>query len=212
MIFTAKEHALTKCNLQFGSELVRDASVYCAYVHPTPLVVTTGPATLQRTGETTATLAFEDPASAAFFQAFETDQLVSSVIQHRDAWFGSRAAELDDEFLRSGLRTFSEGETLKIRLLDSSQDDTDLVVYDAANRLVTTPLAEDHPVRVKAVLEFSKITFGKTSYGGLWKVKQLKLLDPPPACLFAADDQEEEDPPQKVLFPELEEAGDNLEN
>lgn len=213
MIFAAKDDALTKCTLQFDAELTRDASVYCAYVHPSPLVVTTGPATLHRTGETTATLTFEDPRSAAFFAGFETQKVVSSVIEHRDAWFGSRAAELDDEFLRSGLRAFSDGQTLKIRLLDSSQDDGDLIVYDAANRLIGSSPLDRGPVRVKAVLDFSKITFGKTSYGGLWKLKQLKILDPPPACLFEGDqEQQEEEAPQKVLFPELEEAEDNLEN
>ena len=192
--------------------LVREKSVYCAPLE-TPLTVTTGALTLEKLSPTTAAATFEDQASLDFFKGFD-ERIVQAVTQHKDAWFGQRGAELDDQFLRDSFKSFWASETgLKVRV---AEDDEDLIVYDTAKQLVGSPTFPSPETRVKAVLEFSKITFGKTTYGGMWKLKQLKLLDTP-SYLFddetapeeGTPSQQQQQPPQeqqqKVLFPELAE-------
>jgi hypothetical protein len=194
-----------------ADSLVREKSMYCAPLE-SPLLVTTGALTLKRLSPTTAAATFEEQPTLDFFKAFD-ERIVAAVTDNKDAWFGQRGADLDEQFLRESFKSFWTDETsLKVRV---AEDDEDLVVYDTSKTLVRSPVFPSPETRVKAVLEFSKITFGKTTYGGMWRLKQLKILDTP-SYLFE-DEEEQRSPAEhvdsRVLFPELADTDDeNAQN
>lgn len=118
------------------------------------------------------------------FKAFlkrSEDAVLAACIANKASWF---AKSLDDDALRRGFKSFFRAEDGAFKL----KVPADVGCFDAAGAPVGR---EDVPSGsvVRAVLELSRVCFGRHEFGVTWKLVQLKLV--PTVCLIVP---EEEDP------------------
>jgi hypothetical protein len=150
------------------------------FVKTPPLQVTT-PLTID--GDRLSHAILQVPADLASFFVDVEKALLDACIEHKQEWF--RGA-LDDGEVVAGFRSFIPSpDSLKVRI------DEDVSVFDQAKAPVPV---EDvgAGTRARAVLRLEKITFGRTEFGALWTLAQLRK-EGVPACLLDSDDEDDED-------------------
>jgi hypothetical protein len=87
--------------------------------------------------------------------------------ENREKWF---KAPLDDDDISQGLKTFLDGNSLKVKV------DEDFVLFDNTETCVddiTTPL------KVRCILKASEICFGKSEFGTIFTLKQAQIAKTP---------------------------------
>lgn len=185
----------------FSDALVRDGNVYISR-RDTPFLVHTPPLRLAgplatADGETEDFVLLKPKAAALeLFKTVEA-QAMAMAFENKSTWFRE---DISDETIMASFKSFVDGENGVIRVRVSES----LVMYDAAKNLIEG----SHPVqgaRVKAVLELARITFGKTQFGLVWTLRQIKVADVPATYLF--DDDES---PATAAAPIAETLEDNV--
>lgn len=158
--------------MTFGP-LQREAKVYAVAFEPS-LRIQTPPVTLVHdlSPEADLVATFAAP-NLEYFRAVEA-ALLEAAVGHKEEWFPKT---IDDDTLKSSFKSFVSREgALRTRLADA------VSFFDAQGVAVE----EDGGVlkagtQVRALLELSKVSFGKHEFGGLWRVLQLKVC---PECLI----------------------------
>jgi hypothetical protein len=169
----------------FSETLVRDGQVYVS-AREAPLLVHCPPVRLASSltagDDDTQDFVLLKPKAALLdtFKVVEA-QAIALAIANKATWFRE---DISEDTIAASFKSFVDGEagTVRVRVSEA------LAVYDAGKALVSSPPPKG--TRVRAVLELARITFGKTQFGLVWTLKQLKLADIPAACLF--DDEDED--------------------
>lgn len=126
-----------------------------------------------------------DKASKAWLDDFE-NKVIQMAVQRKDTWFKK---ELPDEFISTSFKSSikSDGKFC-VKIAD------DFEAYSAQGE------AEPHVPqgsRVVALLELGQITFGRTEFGCLWKLKQVLVVPTkgraPCMINYTEDESEPED-------------------
>jgi hypothetical protein len=172
----------------FEEKLSRHESVYVAHLDPA-LTVSTPAVTLLTslapTGEDLPTFALLKVGASAL-ASFKTveDAALAACFRNKASWFRE---DLADETLRSSFKTFvdEDAKTIKVRVAEG------VTAFGVERAPLELP---GEGVKVKAVLELSRLTFGKTECGVVWKLRQLKLVGES-KCLFEDDVAETQAPP-----------------
>ena len=156
----------------FDETLTRNESVYVALLNP-PLTVATPTSTLLTSlapGPDDENLpAFAllkvNAASLATLKAVEAAAL-EACFKNKATWLRE---DLDDDTLRASFKSFvdEESKTLKVRVSEG------VAAFDSDR--VQLPLPAEG-AKVKAVLELSRLTFGKTECGLIWRLRQVKVV------------------------------------
>lgn len=149
---------------EFGDELVRDGSVYTVPLKD-PVTVTTGAISIESAllPESKFAILSIDTDLQTFLSGVET-RVVNHCLAHKDTWFGGNDA------IEEHLRKFVFDGEVKVRV-----DTEDLTCFDARKGLSEDPPAPG--VRINALLEASKITFGRTEFGLIWTLRQVRVLE-----------------------------------
>jgi hypothetical protein len=168
-------------SLTYG-EMIKDTS---ARLYVVPLA----PSLSIQTTPMTLTTSLEDPsipfvyvASDAKLTAFFRDTeaaIADACIAHKQDWFAI-AKNLEDDVLRRGFKSFFDPEKgFKLKVAP------DVPCFDASKKPIGR---EDIPAGtvVRAILELSRICFGKHEYGANWKITQLQCV--PTECLIDTED------------------------
>jgi len=111
-------------------------------------------------------------ASLAAFLAKTEKTIADACITNKKDWF---AVAMEDDVLRQGFKSFFSETGFKVKV------PTDLACFSADK----TPIGrEDIPAgtMVRAVMELSRVCFGRHEYGSTWKITQLQLV--PTQCLI----------------------------
>lgn len=165
---------------KFSTTLHKDQGVYvsslttplCLY---TPTVVLASE--LRDTNDEMASFASLQLKSSVltFFQQFE-EAIIKLAIARKAEWFKE---DIDDAVIREGLKSFvdAESKSLRVRVPENC------TAFDVSRAKTDLPC---EGTRVKAILELARITFSKTQFGIVWKLKQLQLADDT-RCLFDED-------------------------
>lgn len=170
----ALQHALE----HVPDNLIRDGQIYVAPLHPPVQIpisacVTDGPALLQEAG-TFITLQI-DQEMADFFVAAE-DAILETSLPLREKWFAKGVSEED---LRAGFKRFADG----AERIVSVKLDNDVALFEEDIEELQQTCG---PLRIKAILELGRVSFGKSEWGGLWRLRRFKVL-------AASQQQQEED-------------------
>lgn len=138
-----------------------------------------------------------DDASEKVMRGVE-QVVLDAAVENKATWFKK---DLDDEFIRSSLKSyFKSNGALAVRV------PTEAGAFSSYNRRKEPidPSELRRGARVVCMLELSHVSFGKTEFGCLWKLRQALLLaqpapppPQPPSCMieYAADDEEEPEQP-----------------
>ena len=121
-----------------------------------------------------------DASLAAFFRAIEAS-VADACIAHKADWFAI-AKTLEDDVLRRGFKSFFGPSGFKVKVPE------DVACFGADKRPVGR---EDVPAGtvVRAVLELTRVCFGRHEYGATWTLVQLQVV--PTQCLI--DDEPVDD-------------------
>jgi hypothetical protein len=87
--------------------------------------------------------------------------------ENREKWF---KAPLDDDDIAQGLKTFLDGNSLKVKV------DEDFALFDKTETCIddiTTPM------KVRCILKASEICFGKSEFGTIFTLKQAQIVKTP---------------------------------
>jgi len=169
--------------LAYGA-MIKDTSarLYVVPLEPA-LTIQTTPVTLATSLED-ASVPFvyltPDASLAAFFRAVEAT-VGDACVEHKNEWFAV-AKTLEDEVLRRGFKSFFGDAGFKVKVPE------EVACFGADKR----PLGrEDVPAGtvVRAVLELTRVCFGRHEYGATWKLVQLQVV--PTQCLI--DDEPVDD-------------------
>lgn len=116
-----------------------------------------------------------DASLAAFFKKTEK-AIEDACVVNKTAWF---AAKFEDDLLRRGFKSFYGDSGFKIKV------PSDVACFDSKQQPIGR---EDVPAGsvVRAVLELSRICFGRHEYGATWKLIQLQVVET--TCLIQAED------------------------
>lgn len=111
--------------------------------------------------------------------------VLDACVANKAEWFRK---DLDDDALRTGFKTFLRPNgTLKIKVPE------DAAVFDADKRPIA-PGDVAAGTQVRAIIELSRISFGKTEFGAMWRLVQARAVATP-ECLIedVADDVDPDD-------------------
>lgn len=176
-------------DLQYG-EMIKDTSARL-YVVPLeqPLVIQTTPVIIKTS--------LEDPSVpfvyldtrgdlGTFFKDAE-NAIADACVANKHRWFKVKVD--DDDVLRRGFKTFFSDSGFKVKVPDT------LACFDAAKNPIGR---EDIPAgtAIRAVLELTRLCFGRHEYGATWKMLQVQVVDT--TCLIADDPVA---PEESVLDP-----------
>lgn len=156
---------------RFDDALHKDGNIYVASLE-TPLVIATPPLLLDTPmavdEEPAAFVKLKLPAHALDFFASVEGAVLEAALAHKATWFRE---DLGDDALRASFKSFlnADAKLLKVRVA------SDAVAFDAQR--ASTVLPAERGVRARAVLELSRIIFGKSEFAAVWKLKQIKLVD-----------------------------------
>lgn len=169
----------------FDETLTRNESVYVALLNPA-LTVATPTSTLLTSlaagaddndaeDQPAFALLKVNAASMATLKAVE-DAALEACFKNKATWFRE---DLDDETLRASFKSFldQDAKTVKVRVSEG------VAAFDTDRTKLPLP-AEG--CKVKAVLELSRLTFGKTECGLVWTLRQVKVVGES-RCLFDED-------------------------
>ena len=169
--------------------MIKDTSarLYVVPLDP-PLLIQTTPMTLATSLEDPSVpFAYVSPDAAltAFFQEAEKT-VADACIANKAEWFAV-AKTLEDDVLRRGFKSFFGDSGFKLKVAP------DVPCFDASKQPIGR---EDVPAGtvVRAILELSRVCFGRHEYGATWKVAQLQVV--PTECLIVTDEVDDapEDP------------------
>ena len=169
----------------FGA-LTKDDKRY-SVTFDAPLLIKTPPldvaTPLTAEGDLMPYVKLEAPDDLARFFKDVEKAVMKACLEHRQDWFHGR---LDDEELLAGFRSFLQPPAgIKVAV------DQGVAVFDQAK--VPVPVESVGPgTRARAVLSLDKITFGRTEFGALWTLVQLRK-EGVPVCLIDDDDDIESD-------------------
>lgn len=167
----------------------REGKLYVVKLRP-KIVVVTPPMTLASSlvdadGEPLPFASLAPPAQlAAFLRRVEAAAL-DACIANKAEWFRK---DLDDDALRAGFKSFLRANgTFKVKVPD------EVAAFDASKKPVA-PGDVAAGAQVRGILELAKLSFGKTEFGAMWKLVQLREMSVP-ECLIddTGDDDESED-------------------
>ena len=174
-------------DFQYAS-MVKDTSarLYVVPIEPAVVIQTT-PVTLATSAED-ETVPFvylaPDDSLKAFFQKTEK-AICDACVANKNDWFAV-AKNLEDDVLRRGFKSFFSKDGFKVKV------PSDVACFDAAKN----PLGrEDLPAGsvVRAVLELSRVCFGRHEYGATWKVVQFQKVETECLIQDAVDPEPEAD-------------------
>jgi hypothetical protein len=185
-------------SITYGS-MIKDTSARLYVVPVSPqITIQTTPMTL--------TTSLEDPGVpfvyvspdaglTKFFQDTE-NVIADACISHKNEWFAV-AKNLEDDVLRRGFKSFfdvDKGFKLKVA--------PDVPCFDASKNPIGR---EDIPAGtvVRAILELSRVCFGKHEYGANWKITQLQCV--PTQCLIETEDIPEDVAPEEASDSDIDE-------
>lgn len=119
-----------------------------------------------------ATLAAPGPFGA-FVRRVE-GLVLDACLANKADWFRK---DLDDDALRAGFKSFLRPNgTLKVKVPE------DAAVFDADKRPIA-PGDLGAGTQVRAILELSRVSFGKTEFGAMWRLVQARAVATP-QCLI----------------------------
>lgn len=183
--------------LKYG-QMVKDTSARL-YVVPLeePLVVQTTPVALKTSLEDSSVpFVYLDAQGdlQTFFEAVERT-IADACVENKSQWFKVQVD--DDAVLRRGFKSFFSDSGFKVKVPES------VACFDAHK----TPVGrEDIPAGsvVRAVLELTRVCFGRHEYGATWRLLQVQLVNT--TCLIADDPvRPEEDPVAEGSDSDLDE-------
>lgn len=174
-------------SITYGT-MIKDTSarLYVVPVDPCVTIQTT-PMTLSTSLEDPSVpfvYVSSDPNLTKFFHATEAS-IADACIAHKQEWFAI-AKNLDDDVLRRGFKSFFDPEKgFKLKVA------SDVPCFDASKNPIGR---EDIPAGtvIRAILELSRVCFGKHEYGANWKITQLQCI--PSTCLIETEDVPEDVP------------------
>jgi hypothetical protein len=149
---------------QFSNDdLAREGSVYVSTL-PETVAITTNAVTLESTIDDSTKFVTLGVSHALrdFFLDVER-AAVAHCIANKERWFKG------GEGIEEHLKSFVDGDRVKVRVKVDELD-----CFDVNKCLADPPLPG---ASVKALLETSKITFGKTEFGIIWTLRQIRLAD-----------------------------------
>lgn len=172
-------HAVKLDALTYGS-MIKDTSarLYVVPIEP-PVKIQTTPMTLVTSLEDPSiSFVYVEPDAKlkAFFEATET-AIREACITNKNEWFAV-AKNLDDDTLRRGYKSFFGEQGFKLKV------GPDVACFDTDKKPIGR---EDIPTGtvVRAILELSRVCFGRHEYGANWKVSQVQLV--PTECFITTD-------------------------
>jgi hypothetical protein len=163
------------------ADVERDGKLYSVKLRPacrvqTPAVALTA-ALVDDDGDP---LPFASLAVSGHFAAFVRKveaAVLDACLANKAAWFRK---DLDDDVLRAGFKSFLRPNgTLKLKVPE------DVAVFDADKTLVA-PGDVPAGTQVRAIIELAKVSFGKTEFGAMWRLVQVRALATP-QCLIEDD-------------------------
>jgi hypothetical protein len=156
----------------------REGKLYVVKLRP-KLVVVTPPMALASSlvdadGEALPFASLGPSAQFGGFLRRVEAAVLAACIANKADWFRK---DLDDDALRSGFKTFLRANgTVKVKVPD------EVAAFDAsAGAVVPGDIAAG--AQVRAILELAKISFGKTEFGAMWKLVQIREVTVP-RCLI----------------------------
>lgn len=143
---------------------------------------------LNETGETMPFAYFTlDAESEALLRSFET-WVVAAAKENKSTWFKK---DIDDAYLDTSFKSyFKSAGHFVVRIAE------DVAAFTPKGEPL--PLSEVAPEATAVLLlEASQITFGRTEFGCLWKLKQMMVFPPKPdaakkGCMIRWVDEDEE--------------------
>lgn len=172
-------------SITYGS-MIKDTSarLYVVPIEPVVAIQTT-PITLA-TGLDDPSVSFAylqpDAKLEAFFK--DTEQTIADAcVTNKNEWFAV-AKNLEDDALRRGFKSFFSDQGFKVKV------SPDVPCFDAEKKPVGR---EDIPAGtvIRAILELSRVSFGRHEYGSTWKIVQVQVV--PTVCLIKDDPVVEEE-------------------
>jgi hypothetical protein len=157
--------------------MIKDTSARLYVVPLDPeIVIQTTPMTLT-TGLEDPDVSFAYVQPDAKLETFFRDTektIADACIEHKNDWFAV-AKNLEDDALRRGFKTFFSDHGFKVKV------SPDVPCFDASKNPVGR---EDIPAGtiIRAILELSRVCFGRHEYGSTWKILQLQIV--PTVCLI----------------------------
>lgn len=155
----------------FDETLERDGSVYVSRLS-TPVIISTNPVQLRDdiTDDSRFALLQIDDSLISFFKEVE-ERVVQECLKNKaiNVWFRE---DILDEDIISRAKSFLTDNLIKVKLGENVE------CFDRCKNPVDAP-PQGSTVRV--VLEASRITFGRTEFGLIWTLRQMKLVEP---CLL----------------------------
>lgn len=111
--------------------------------------------------------AFKVPRSFAAFVANFEEHLFRAAVANKKLWFKK---DLSEEALRSSFKTFLSGCTFRAKVGD------DVAAFDDEGDHMD-PAEIRPPIGVRCILELDGICFGRTEFGGMWSISQLRATE-----------------------------------
>jgi len=175
--------------IQYGS-ITKDTSarLYVVPIEPSIRIQTTPVALAGSLEDPAVPFVYLKPEGALrdFFVGVEK-AVGDACIANKAEWFAV-AKHLEDDVLRRGFKSFFGDAGFKVKVPE------DVACFDAAKRPIGREEFPEGSV-VRAVLELSRVCFGRHEYGCTWKLQQVQLV--PMECLIEdepVDDTPEDDP------------------
>lgn len=161
--------------LQFAP-IAKQGKLYVVNLE-TPLVVTTPPLTLAASLSDDTDFALLQPTGAfeAFLKRVET-WVLDACLAHKAEWFRK---DVDDDALRHNFKSFFREGQYRVKAAD-------VAVFDAS-RAPAAPELVCEGTHVRAVLELTRICFGRQEFGAMWRLVQARAVEVPP-CLIGEED------------------------
>jgi len=164
--------------------------VYISHLQ-SPLRIQTPPVCVTFPTDNFATLAF--PTTRGKFRAFIKDveeAIVTMAIENRHKWFHQETSEEDVRAThKSYLSDVDDGCTSELRV----RRPEGMTVYDsegAPTELDTLGEGNGGVQHAYAALELCRLTFGRSAWGAMWKIQQLRQL---PRCLITPSSELEKE-------------------
>lgn len=173
--------------------LKKEGRIYVAPFAKGPLIIQSPPVPIVGTGEHVVWILPTGP-----FRAFlETTEaaLQATARAHAGQW------NISPDQVTTSFKTFFRAEdgAFKVRY------DAEFAAYDAEGNALDTeyqPLEAGQTVRI--LIQLDKVCMGKTEMGGVWRIKQARLLPPPTPCLIDPELELPDDDAEVPLPPTQE--------